>query len=261
MDGAAAMLALDVALVSDRGGRRHNEDACGHWRSERALCCVLADGAGGHGGGDIASRIVVQELIGRFAEHPTHNAAELSETLRRTNEALIGQRVPGTPRQDMHSTAVCLVLDFVDHRAHWAHAGDSRLYWFRDGRVLRRTLDHSLVQSLVDAGLIAGGQLRTHPKRSELRSALGIDGRLLEVSGGDGDDEVRPGDTFLLCTDGLWEYIDDGDLERLLADAADARSWLAALASEVGRAAAGKPSHDNFTALAVRVGAAAPAGG
>ena len=57
------MLALEVALLSDRGGRSYNEDACGHWHSGRHLCCVLADGAGGHGGGDIASRLAVE--IGR----------------------------------------------------------------------------------------------------------------------------------------------------------------------------------------------------
>jgi serine/threonine protein phosphatase PrpC len=68
------MLALEVALLSDRGGRTYNEDACGHWHSKRHLVCVLADGAGGHGGGDIASRLAVQELIGRFSEQPSEKA-------------------------------------------------------------------------------------------------------------------------------------------------------------------------------------------
>jgi len=249
------MLALEVALLSDRGGRKYNEDACGHWHSSRHLCCVLADGAGGHGGGDIASRLAVQELIGRFSQQPSEDGAELGRLMRVTNEVLISQRVPGTARQDMHSTVVCLVIDFVGHQAHWAHAGDSRMYWFRDGRVLDRTRDHSLVQSLVDAGLLADGDASSHPKRSELRSALGIAADVLEVSSADGQGSVEPGDVFLLCTDGLWEYVSDGVLERTLAAASTPRAWLDALAAEVKVAAGHKASHDNFTALVVWTGA------
>jgi len=248
------MLALEVALLSDRGGRKYNEDACGHWHSERYLCCVLADGAGGHGGGDIASRLTVQELIGRFSRQPSSDGATLGELLRQTNDALIGQREPGTPRQDMHSTVVCLVIDFVGHQAHWSHAGDSRMYWFRGGRMLNRTRDHSLVQSLVDAGMLTEAEVRSHPKRSELRSALGIADDLLEVSSGDGGERVNGGDVFLLCTDGLWEYIDDATLERLLTASATPREWLDALAVEVRQAASHKASHDNFSALVVWTG-------
>ncbi len=245
------MLALEVALMSDRGGRKYNEDACGHWHSRQHLCCVLADGAGGHGGGDIASKLAVQELISRFSQQPSQQAAELDRLLRVTNDVLISQRVPGTPRQDMHSTVVCLVIDFIAHRAHWAHSGDSRMYWFRQGRVLARTRDHSLVQGLVDSGLLAAEDIRTHPKRSELRSALGIAPEVLEVSAGEGGDEVQAGDVFLLCTDGLWEYLDDAVLEQTLLASPNPGAWIGQLASEVRLAAAHKSSHDNFSALTV----------
>jgi serine/threonine protein phosphatase PrpC len=246
------MLALEVALLSDRGGRTYNEDACGHWHSKRHLVCVLADGAGGHGGGDIASRLAVQELIGRFSEQPSEKAAELDRLLRATNDVLIAQRVPGTARQDMHSTVVCLVIDFVGHCAHWAHAGDSRMYWFRGGRLHDRTRDHSLVQALVDTGVLNPEQVRAHPKRSELRSALGIAADQLEVSSDDdGGDPVQPGDVFLLCTDGLWEYLDDEVLESTLAAARTPGAWIGELAARVRAAASHKASHDNFSALTV----------
>ena len=245
------MLALEVALMTDQGGRKYNEDACGHWHSKRHLCSVLADGAGGHGGGDIASRIAVQELIGRFAHQPTERAADLERLLRVTNDVLIGQRVPGTAKEDMHSTVVCLVIDFIGHTAHWAHAGDSRMYWFRQGCVRNRTRDHSLVQSMVDTGMLAAEDMRTHPRRSELHSALGIASDVLEVSAGEAAEEVEPGDVFLLCTDGVWEYLDDAMLERTLAAAANPAAWIGELAVEVRRAASHKTSHDNFTALTV----------
>ena len=245
------MLVLEVALFCDRGGRKYNEDACGHWHSERQLCCVLADGAGGHGGGDIASRLTVQELIGRFSRQPSRSGRALGTLLREANEALINERVPGTTRQDMHSTVVCLVIDFVDHCAHRAHAGDSRMYWFRAGRLMDRTRDHSLVQSLVEAGMLAEQDVRSHPRRSELRSALGLAADVLEVSSADGSDIVQGGDVFLLCTDGLWEYIDDATFERTLVGSPTPRAWLDALSAEVRQAVSHKASHDNFSALVV----------
>jgi serine/threonine protein phosphatase PrpC len=250
------MLALEVALLSDRGGRKYNEDACGHWHSERDLVCVLADGAGGHGGGDIAARLAVSEVIGRFCLQPSRDGADLGGLLRATNLELIEQREPGTPRADMHSTVVCLVIDFVDRRAHWAHAGDSRLYWFRDARILERTRDHSLVQNLVDSGVIAESEVRSHPRRSELRSALGIPDELLEVGSRDGALAVEPGDVFLLCTDGLWEYVDDAELEQSLQSAAGPAAWLERLDAAVRRNARHRASHDNFSALVVWAGAA-----
>ena len=245
------MLSLEVALLSDQGGRKYHEDACGHWHSPAQLCCVLADGAGGHGGGDIASKLSVQELIGRFARAPTHEAEALTHLLRQTNDVLIEQRWPGTARQNMYSTVVCLVIDMVGHSAHWAHAGDSRMYWFRGGQLICRTHDHSIVQSMVDAGLVAEADMRHHAKRSELSSALGVAADELEVSGGDSADRVRPGDVFLLCSDGVWEHLDDSVLQRTLAAAASAKAWIDALDAEVKAATRHKPSFDNYSALVV----------
>lgn len=252
----SAVLKYKVALLTDRGGRSYNEDACGHWASEAQLCCVLADGAGGHGGGDIASKLVVQELVGLFAAQPSRDAAELGQLLRQTNERLRAQREPGTERQDMHSTAVCLVLDLAGAQAHWAHVGDSRLYWFSAGRLHTRTRDHSMVQALVDAGILTPEQMSTHPKRSELRSALGLPDDALEISHGHSQQPVQAQDVFLLCTDGLWEYLDDALLERSLAAAVTQQGWLESLAAEVRQLAKHKLSHDNFTALTVWVSAA-----
>lgn len=250
------MLALDVALVTDRGGRKVNEDACGHWHSDRQLCCVLADGAGGHGGGDLASKLAVSELIGRFSTAPTRDADALGALVQQTNAALIDHKKAGTPSADMHSTAVCLVIDFVAHQAHWAHAGDSRLYWMRDGRVHRRTRDHSLVQMMVDAGTLAEEGMMDHPQRSHLRSALGVAPEHLLVSSAASDGPVQSGDVFMLCTDGLWEYMADTALEQTLQASHSARDWLEKLGTTVMAAPARKANHDNFTALVVWVAAA-----
>lgn len=245
------MLALEVAILSETGGRKANEDACGHWHSVDELCCVLADGAGGHGGGAVAARMVVERMLQGFAERPTTGSRQLTDLVFDINRAVIDARVPDTERANMFSTVVGLVIDFVGHRAHWAHAGDSRLYWFRAGRVYARTRDHSLVQSLVDAGLLGPEEARRHPQRSELRSAIGTESDVLEVSDSGEPRVVEPGDVFLLCTDGLWEYVPDVSLEATLAAASSPSAWLGALEREVTVATRHKTSHDNFTALTV----------
>jgi len=249
------MLALELAILSDQGGRSYNEDACGHWQSARHLCCVLADGAGGHGGGDVASRLAVQNLLGAFAAGPTSGGDALAALVRQTNEQLLASRAPGVT-QDMHTTVVCLVIDAVEHAAHWAHAGDSRMYWFRDGRIAQRTRDHSLVQSLVDARLLAEADMNAHKQRNELLSALGMPDDDLLVNGDHAATDIAAGDAFLLCTDGFWEYVDDAFFESSLSAADTPDAWLAALAAQVGLATQAKPNHDNFSALAVWVSAA-----
>lgn len=252
------MLAMEVDIISNRGGRNYNEDACGHWQSAQQLCCVLADGAGGHGGGDVAAQLVVKQLLHAVAESPLSTALQLKNMVRDVNDVVIGHRAPG-PTQNMHTTLVCLVIDAVDHAAHWAHAGDSRLYWFRDGSVLWRTRDHSLVQSLVDAGLWESDNLKQHPRGNELVSALGINPDDLDVSVSKEPAAVKAGDVFLLCTDGFWEYLDDAALVQSLVLADTPHAWLADLTARIVAATRAVKSHDNFTAMTVWTSAASTA--
>jgi serine/threonine protein phosphatase PrpC len=245
------MLSLEIAIMSEPGGRTYNEDACGHWSSGRQFCCILADGAGGHGGGDIASRLAVQSLLSGFAESPSSSGSELSRLMRQTNQAVLDGRIAGTAQEDMHTTAVCMVIDFFDGRADWVHSGDSRLYWFRGARLIERTRDHSFVESLVDAGMIREDETRTHPKRSVLLSALGKEDDELELSASLSSRVAGPGDVFLLCSDGVWEYVTDEVMEQLLTQATTAQEWLGAIEQTIRAATATLASHDNYTALTV----------
>jgi serine/threonine protein phosphatase PrpC len=252
------MLAMEVALMSERGGRAYNEDACGHWHSEQHLCCVLADGAGGHGGGDVASKLAVQNLLTAVADHPADCGDQLPHLVRQTNQVILDRRQSGTRWADMHCTVVCLVVDFIQHRAYWAHAGDSRLYWFRQGRLSTRTRDHSVVQGLVELGLLDAPDLRRHPQRSELRSALGIQPDDLDISASPGPADIAAGDCFLLCSDGLWEHLDDREIEEALAMAPAPRAWLDELSRRVTAATQGKSGYDNFSAMALWLSRPAP---
>jgi serine/threonine protein phosphatase PrpC len=249
---------LELAILSRRGGRAYNEDACGHWHSDSHLCCVVADGAGGHGGGDRASKLAVQQLISAYAVDAQASPAAIEALIRRTNDTILAHRIDGTVQQNMHTTVVALFVDLDARTASWGHCGDSRLYVFRGGRIAAMTRDHSLVQSLVDSGMLAREKVRSHPQRSELLSALGTSDEELLLSVSPQAWEVQAGDVFLLCTDGLWEYVEDDELEAALAAAAGPHAWMEALEAAVLRNAAHKPRHDNFSALTVWVSDPAP---
>ena len=245
------MLRFEVAILSEPGGRRYNEDACGHWASNQHLCCVLADGAGGHGGGDIASRLAVTQWLTDFSLSPTKNGGQLLSLLRRVNQAVLDGREPTRSSRDMRTTVVSLVIDFVNEFATWAHCGDSRLYFFRDGQMVEHTRDHSMVQSLLDAGVIKESEVRNHPDRSVLFSALGSDPEDLEASASELSRAIRSGDVFLLCSDGIWEHLSDDVLTNSLREVGSPEEWVSELGRLVNEITQSMRSHDNYTALAV----------
>jgi serine/threonine protein phosphatase PrpC len=247
---------IELAILSRPGGREYNEDACGHWHSGDHLCCVVADGAGGHGGGDIAARLAVRHIIEQFAAAPLATPEQVNDLLVGTNAEVIRHRADGEAQRQMHSTVVGLFIDLDRGEALWGHAGDSRLYVFRDGAMLAHTRDHSLVQSLVEAGVLTPDQMRTHPRRSELHSALGTEAEDLRVTTLTRPWQLLAGDVFLLCTDGLWEYVEDAQMCETLHQVADPSAWLTALEQLVLRnaEAANKPRHDNFSGVAVWIG-------
>ena len=249
---------MELATLSRRGGRNYNEDACGHWHSDSHLCCVVADGAGGHGGGDKASKLAVQFILGAFAASPDGSAEAIRAVIMATNRSIIQHRADERALQNMHSTVVALFIDLEANVATWGHCGDSRLYVFRGGRIAARTRDHSLVQSLVDGGMLAAEDMRSHPQRSELLSALGVGEEDLQLSVSTQAWRVEAGDVFLLCTDGLWEYVEDSRLESALSQAVSPHTWLRDLEQDVLKGASHKPRHDNFTALAVWVSEPGP---
>lgn len=251
-----SMQQIELAVLSRQGGRKYNEDACGHWHSEQRLCCVVADGAGGHGGGDVASKLAVRHIIDQASSAPLARADEVHDLLVDTNAQLRRHQSESDLTRDMHSTVVALFIDMAHQEALWGHAGDSRLYLFRGGQMLVHTRDHSVVQSLVDAGLIGPEQMRTHPQRSELQSALGSRPEHLLVSTASKPWQLLAGDVFLLCTDGLWEYVDEAEMCASLARSADPTDWMERLEQLVLQHAgdSGKTGHDNFSGLAVWIG-------
>ena len=180
--------------------RRLNEDAV-LASPERRLWAV-ADGMGGHEAGEVASAMVVEAL----AQCPDGAEAALA-ALTEVNARLIEMGRTGGDNRTIGSTVVGLTAKPNRFTCFWA--GDSRAYRLRDGKLTRLTRDHSLVQELVDGGMISEREAETHPNANIITRAVGVHDEL-QVDTISGD--VCLGDVFLLASDGLTRLVDDGEL-------------------------------------------------
>ncbi len=249
----STVLSIEVAERSHVGGRKSNEDDLRTGRGAGSFFAVLSDGAGGHRDGALASDIVVRIMafaLQQAASPPTPSA--LADALEQANRGLVDLQHDQPASQRMHATVVALWIDTASARCCWAHAGDSRLYLLRRGEVRLLTRDHSLVQQLVDAGLLSDADARHHPKRNQLLVALGSNDVNAQACVNTQPLEAEDGDAFLLCTDGWWGALDTGDIDGALMRAASIDGWLDDMAATV--AAQGASGQDNYSAIALWVG-------
>ena len=232
---------IETASYTDQGGRPRNEDtAAVRVLNGTCACAVVADGLGGHGGGDAASREAVRVIMDGWTGSADSGA--LSARLIRAHERILAMQ---TAVCRMKSTAAALEL--AGNRMAWAYAGDTRIYHFADGALVWQTKDHSASRIAVSLGQITPDQIRFHEDRARLYRALGMEGELT-VDGGETKLE-RGRHVFLLCSDGFWEYVYESEMERALAAAAGPEQWLDAMRSLLnGRVPA---DNDNNTAAAL----------
>ena len=190
---------LSVYSYTNQGGRAHNEDSL-RWNCDGARgVFVLADGLGGHACGQVASRLAVDALCPEALD-PLPGKEELLERFQAANTRILEQQAqPG--QEDMRTTAVALSLG--ESGAAWAHIGDSRLYRFSGGALSCLTRDHSVTYMKYLGGEISYMDVYHDDDRSSLLRVLGR--APCHPEGGEGP--VQAGDTFLLCSDGFWEFV------------------------------------------------------
>jgi serine/threonine protein phosphatase PrpC len=215
---------------------------------------VVADGMGGHAGGDVASQIVVEEFarLDDVARDARQGAAQVAEILERAqsriNQYAVEQRLGGAERWYAGTTAVVALLVEDDGTPKWllANLGDSRVYRLADGVLDQVSVDHSVVQELADAGTITRDEMSTHPERHVVTRALG------GPDDAEADFFLLPlpsAERLLLCSDGVNGMIDDATIEAILdsaGDPRDAADRLVAAALEAG-------GRDNATAVVIDV--------
>ncbi len=208
---------LSAATALHRGDREQQQDQVSLFTHPRVAGCVLgvvADGMGGRTGGRKASDQVLltaRQLFERYAPD-TDDPATL---LRQIGEEahLVIKLTALSAEQEPHSTMAAFIV-LPGGQCHWLHSGDSRLYHFRDRTLLKHSLDHSYVQTLVNQGKLTTEEALTHPHASALMSCLGTeDPPKLEAHR---TSELQIGDSILACSDGLWHYFSPEELGEVL---------------------------------------------
>jgi len=236
---------------SRKGSRKVNQDRIAYTYSRDTLLLVVADGMGGHAGGEIAAQIAVRLFIERFQQEAKpilRNPLKfLQETMLRAHAALGSYANQFSMLETPRTTCVAVIVQ-ANH-AYWAHVGDSRFYLFRQGALIGATKDHSKVQYLVDQGVIPPEEVAVHPDRNKIFSCLG--GLVDPVIDLSRRTALRNGDIFVLCTDGLWAVMPQREIATLLTSTPILKTAPQMLREAEQR---GGPDGDNLSAIVVRWG-------
>jgi PPM family protein phosphatase len=231
------------------GARPNNQDRVAYSYTRESLLLVVADGMGGHLHGEVAAQIAVQYIVEAFQRAAKPQIQDelmfLSRSLGNAHAAIqdyaFDKSLPEAPRTTI---VACLIQNSV---AFWAHAGDSRLYLIRRGRIVQQTRDHSRLQMMLDQGLIDEDAAARHPARNRIFSCLGgSHSPQIEFSS---PVPLFANDLITICTDGVWGNLSPDDFTERLSDAnvLDASPRLMDLAE-----ANGGLTCDNLSMLAMR---------
>lgn len=237
---------ISYDLLSNVGDRENNEDNVGMYQNGQEYCFVLADGLGGHGKGEEASRLAVETAVKVFAAAGA-GENEMDQSFAQAQQAILEGQKADYHAQDMKTTLV--LLHVGNQKIWWGHIGDSRLYYFKNGKLVQRTLDHSVPQMLVAAGQIKEKQIRNHPDRNRLLRVLGTEWDTPKYQIAE-PIEREGSQAFLLCTDGFWELIDEKKMQHFLKKAKTPADWLGLMEGVVKKNGHGK-NMDNYSAVAV----------
>lgn len=236
--------------ISEIGNRKVNEDSFSCFEKDGRFMFVVADGLGGHGKGDVASRTAVESVHRVFGKAGISQADRITAAFRESQKAVL-EKQEKTGSAGMMKTTMALV-SIEDGIADWAHIGDSRIYCFRGHRYEWRTKDHSVPQMLVSIGDIKESEIRHHEDRNKILRVIGTEWDSKGFEYGNRPFRIRPNDRFVICSDGFWENMTHDDMLQCLRISRNATEWANNMKQKVLQKTYGKDS-DNFTAVAVWV--------
>lgn len=235
---------LSYASLTLPGTRPYNEDSLKVMQTGHGSLFLLADGLGGHGHGKEASETVVECAAAAFE---SDGSLPVSRLFQLSQDFLLAEQIRLGAEFEMKTTMVMLLVE--GQKATIGHIGDSRVYHFQGRKQVSRTLDHSVPQMLVATGEIQEKDIRGHEDRNRLIRVMGMEWNSPKY-------EVQPpvaltsGDSFLLCSDGFWEWILEKHMLKTLKRAANPEEWLREMEKLVAANGAGK-SMDNYSAIVV----------
>lgn len=242
---------LTASTGIHKGDREYQQDQVAllnHPRVHGCVLAVVADGMGGRSGGRTASDQVMmtaKQLFDRYAPETDDAPTLLKQLVQEAN--LVIKLSAISSEQEPHSTLAAFLIN-PGGDCHWIHAGDSRVYHYHEDRLIKRTLDHSYVQTLVDNGSITEEEANVHPQSNILMGCLGtendppMDMHFIP--------QLAPGDTLMACSDGVWHYFNNTELGTALSklSAREASEFLIEKARSRARG-----SGDNLSLVIVKL--------
>jgi len=234
--------AFDIAKQSLIGSRPHNQDRCQVLRSDSTLLLSIADGLGGHPRGDAAAQLLIDvaEHLFRKHEKPLQDPMRfMLQVVGKAHRSILSFGRRQQPPIEPRTTAVLAIVQ--NDMLFWSHVGDSRLYLVRNGRLLARTEDHTVIVTIPD-------DIGPMPRRTSLTRCLGGLEKPPTTTCAP-PMALQPGDVVLLCTDGLWGQVPG---KHLITAFRDAQTSVAEQLQQVATIAHRETHSDNVTAIALR---------
>lgn len=209
---------LTAATAIHKGDREYQQDQVALLSHPHAIGCVLgvvADGMGGRSGGRKASdqvMLTARQLFEQFDPDEDDAPSFLKQLAEEAH--MVIKLTAISSEQEPHSTIAAFLIS-PDGDTFWVHVGDSRVYHYHNNQFIRRTMDHSYVQTLVDKGELTEEQANSHPQSNILMNCLGTeDDPPATIYSGP---KIKPGDCFIACTDGVWHYFSNAEIGAVLS--------------------------------------------
>lgn len=240
---------IDFAVYSNPGAREVNEDYISVFADEDRFCFVIADGLGGEGSGDMASRFVCNHTVAIAEKTDAFDSDFLDHCFKRIQKNLMRAKEELLITQGMTSTLSIVTIE--GNKASWGHIGDTRIYCFSVDGLVSVTPDHSLAQFMIDSGMSDIVDPRLHPDRSTLMAAMGMNTQNDAYEIDAVDVKLVSPHSFLMCTDGFWQYVKEDDMVCILSEETSAEKALSSMIKLAEERAAGE-DRDNISAILVR---------
>lgn len=236
---------IDYYTYSNVGERRVNEDSVGAKTNNDIYAFALCDGLGGHSDGEIASKTAVDAMLSKINED-NFNTEFFEKSFNYANESVLNMQ--NQYKSAMRTTATLLLLK--ENKAIWGHIGDSRIYYFSKNKFVKRTLDHSVPQMLVATGEIKEKDIRHHEDRNKLLRCIPWETKKYDID--EVDFEIHSGDSFIMMSDGFWDWIDEKQMKKALKKGKSAEQTVKYLVEKAFKFGRGN-NMDNLSIIVVKI--------
>ena len=241
---------IKVVIRTDLGNiRTNNEDAGLFFRiadtritREKGCLLMVADGMGGHAAGEVASKMATDIISTEYFKNGHGNIEKnLANVFTLANKNILAAAAADNAKKGMGTTCTALIV--VNKQVYFAHVGDSRAYVIKNKSISRITTDHTYVQELIKAGTITAAEAEKHPQRNILTNAMGTKPQI-RIDTGKCSFSFEETDKLVLCSDGLYDYLEDGEIESIVN-----KQPMQEAAEELVGEAKKRGGHDNITVV------------